>query len=135
MPELSLALSRVGDMFKFGRSTRMYILGGPAELMPEEGLTKKHMQAMKALEASPAHLLSVQCSCHPSARTSSKSSNLDLQHAPCGAVVPSCTLFFNGVEQVEPGECFGLRCISKHTVLSRPVIQGELQTFNTSFKP
>ena len=34
-------LSRVGDMFKFGRSTRMYILGGPTELMPEEGLTKK----------------------------------------------------------------------------------------------
>ena len=43
-------LSRVGDMFKFGRSTRMYILGGPTELMPEEGLTKKQMLAMKALE-------------------------------------------------------------------------------------
>lgn len=63
MPELSLALSRVGDMFKFGRSTRMYILGGPAELMPEEGLTKKHMQAMKALEASPMHLLPMLCFC------------------------------------------------------------------------
>ena len=46
-----MALSRVGDMFKFGRSTRMYILGGPTELMPEEGLTKKQMLAMKALEA------------------------------------------------------------------------------------
>ena len=45
-----LALSRVGDMFKFGRSTRMYILGGPTELMPEEGLTKKQMLTMKALE-------------------------------------------------------------------------------------
>ena len=40
-------------MFKFGRSTRMYILGGPTELMPEEGLTKKQMLTMKALEVSP----------------------------------------------------------------------------------
>lgn len=45
-----MVLTRVGDMFKFGRSTRMYILGGPTELMPEEGLTKKQMLAMKALE-------------------------------------------------------------------------------------
>lgn len=45
---------RVGDMFKFGRSTRMYILGGPADLMPKEGLTKKQMLQMKALEASSA---------------------------------------------------------------------------------
>ena len=53
-------LRRVGDMFKFGRSTRMYILGGPAELMPEEGLTKKQAQEVKALEVRPgtASLLS-----------------------------------------------------------------------------
>lgn len=44
---------RVGDMFKFGRSHRMHILGGPADLMPEEGLNKKQTQDMKALEASP----------------------------------------------------------------------------------
>lgn len=41
-------------MFRFGRSTRMYILGGPADLMPQEGLTKKQIQQMKALEASSA---------------------------------------------------------------------------------
>lgn len=49
-------------MFKFGRSTRMYILGGPADLMPEEGLTKKQAQEVKALEVS-AFLL-VECPCH-----------------------------------------------------------------------
>ena len=42
-------------MFKFGRSTRMYILGGPTELMPEEGLTKKQMLTMKALEVRHSH--------------------------------------------------------------------------------
>ena len=50
-------MSRVGDMFKFGRSTRMYILGGPTELMPEEGLTKKQMLTMKALEVRGSYML------------------------------------------------------------------------------
>ena len=49
-------------MFKFGRSTRMYILGGPADLMPEEGLTKKQAREVKALEVSPCGaFLPVEC--------------------------------------------------------------------------
>ena len=41
---------RVGDMFKFGRSTRMYILGGPDELRPEEGLTRDQRRTAALLE-------------------------------------------------------------------------------------
>ena len=62
-------LCRVGDMFKFGRSTRTYILGGPAELMPEEGLTKKQAQEVKALEVRPCgSILLAACPCHGSHR-------------------------------------------------------------------
>ena len=65
--EAGCALCRVGDMFKFGRSTRMYILGGPADLMPEEGLTKKQAQEVKALEVSPfGATLLVECPFHRS---------------------------------------------------------------------
>ncbi len=37
-------------MFKFGRSTRMYILGGPEELRPEQGLTRDQRRTAAALE-------------------------------------------------------------------------------------
>lgn len=37
-------------MFKFGRSTRMYILGGPDELRPEQGLTREQRRTAAALE-------------------------------------------------------------------------------------
>ena len=55
-------------MFKFGRSTRMYILGGPANLMPEEGLTKKQAQEVKVLEVRPCGAIPLECSCHESHR-------------------------------------------------------------------
>jgi hypothetical protein len=41
----------VGDTFRFGQSSRMYILGGPAELMPEEGLNRLQRRQLAALEA------------------------------------------------------------------------------------
>ncbi|CAL8465521.1 g5057 [Coccomyxa elongata] len=50
----SHAALRVGDMFKFGRSTRMYILGGPDELRPEQGLTREQRRTAAALEAKEA---------------------------------------------------------------------------------
>ena len=40
----------VGDILKFGQSSRMFILGGPAELMPEEGLSRPQRQHLAALE-------------------------------------------------------------------------------------
>ena len=36
----------VGDQLKFGQSTRMYILAGPAELMPEEGPSLKERKEL-----------------------------------------------------------------------------------------
>lgn len=41
----------VGDMLKFGGSSRMFIFCGPDELMPEEGLTRKQKQQLAAMEA------------------------------------------------------------------------------------
>lgn len=41
----------MGDTFKLGQSSRLYILGGPPELMPEEGLSKAQRQQMRALQA------------------------------------------------------------------------------------
>jgi hypothetical protein len=40
----------VGDIIKFGRSTRLYIFGGPTELMPEEGLTRDQRRSLAAME-------------------------------------------------------------------------------------
>lgn len=42
---------RVGDMVKFGLSTRLYLFGGPEELRPEEGLSKLQRRQLAALEA------------------------------------------------------------------------------------
>jgi hypothetical protein len=42
---------RVGDTIRFGQSSRLYVLTGPAELMPQEGLSKQQKQQLKLLEA------------------------------------------------------------------------------------
>jgi hypothetical protein len=41
----------VGDTFKFGESSRMYLLGGPEELMPAADLTPSQKRQLAALEA------------------------------------------------------------------------------------
>ncbi|KAK9810824.1 hypothetical protein WJX73_010298 [Symbiochloris irregularis] len=45
---------RVGDMLKLGQSTRVLILQGPADLMPEEGLSRMQRHTLAALEAKEA---------------------------------------------------------------------------------
>jgi hypothetical protein len=40
---------RVGDMVRFGQSSRLYVLQGPAELMPEEGPSAGERREMAAL--------------------------------------------------------------------------------------
>jgi hypothetical protein len=45
-------------MVRFGRSSRTYILGGPAELLPEEGLSRDQRRQLAALEARRRPLLS-----------------------------------------------------------------------------
>eukprot|EP00951_Prasinocladus_malaysianus_P025437 scaffold223125_cov39-Prasinocladus_malaysianus.AAC.1 len=42
---------RVGDMIKFGQSSRLYVLQGPAELMPEEGPSRRERREMAMLAA------------------------------------------------------------------------------------
>lgn len=42
---------RVGDTVRFGQSTRMYVLTGPSELMPAEGLNKQQKKQLALLEA------------------------------------------------------------------------------------
>ncbi|GAB4814362.1 hypothetical protein N2152v2_001408 [Parachlorella kessleri] len=42
---------RVGDMARFGESSRLYVLGGPAELMPEEGPSREQRRQQTALQA------------------------------------------------------------------------------------
>lgn len=46
----SHAVRRVGDVVKFGLSTRLYLFGGPEELRPAEGLTKLQKRQLAALE-------------------------------------------------------------------------------------
>eukprot|EP00879_Flechtneria_rotunda_P006998 GHRR01007347.1.p1 GENE.GHRR01007347.1~~GHRR01007347.1.p1 ORF type:complete len:746 (+),score=339.15 GHRR01007347.1:207-2444(+) len=46
---------RVGDTIRFGQSSRMYVLSGPADLMPEEGLNKQQKQQLAMLKAAQAH--------------------------------------------------------------------------------
>eukprot|EP00878_Enallax_costatus_P023914 GHUV01025478.1.p1 GENE.GHUV01025478.1~~GHUV01025478.1.p1 ORF type:complete len:446 (+),score=174.04 GHUV01025478.1:427-1764(+) len=45
---------RVGDTFGFGQSSRMYVLTGPQELMPQEGLSKQQKKQLAMLEAAQA---------------------------------------------------------------------------------
>lgn len=47
-------LRRVGDVVKFGLSTRLYLFGGPEELRPAEGLTKLQKRQLAALEVCPS---------------------------------------------------------------------------------
>lgn len=42
---------RVGDTFRFGQSSRMYVLTGPQDLMPQEGLSKQQKKQLALLEA------------------------------------------------------------------------------------
>lgn len=42
---------RVGDTFAFGQSSRMFVLTGPSELMPDEGLSKQQRKQLAMLEA------------------------------------------------------------------------------------
>ncbi|CAM6090513.1 unnamed protein product [Calypogeia fissa] len=41
----------VGDIVRFGFSSRLHVFQGPPELIPEEGLTKKERQAQRLVEA------------------------------------------------------------------------------------
>ncbi|PRW44332.1 Kanadaptin isoform B [Chlorella sorokiniana] len=45
---------RVGDQLRFGESTRLYVLGGPDELMPQEGPSKEERMKQAALKAMAA---------------------------------------------------------------------------------
>ena len=45
-----MKVRRVGDVIKFGLSTRLYLFGGPEELRPAEGLTKVQKRQLAALE-------------------------------------------------------------------------------------
>ena len=47
------ACCRVGDMIKFGQSTRDWLLCGPAELMPEEGPSKTQRLEARLLKVPP----------------------------------------------------------------------------------
>ncbi|GFR41935.1 hypothetical protein Agub_g2728, partial [Astrephomene gubernaculifera] len=42
----------VGHTVRFGASSRLYLLGGPAELLPPEGLSREQRRQLAALEAS-----------------------------------------------------------------------------------
>jgi hypothetical protein len=42
--------ARVGDTLRFGTSSRLYVVGGPEELRPEEGLTASAKAKLAALE-------------------------------------------------------------------------------------
>lgn len=42
----------VGHTLRFGTSSRLYALGGPADLMPPEGLSREQRRQLAALEAS-----------------------------------------------------------------------------------
>ncbi len=50
---------RVGDMIKFGLSTRLYLFNGPEELRPEEGLSKLQKKQLAVLEVCNPHCLSL----------------------------------------------------------------------------
>ena len=44
-------LARVGDMFRFGQSSRFYVFNGPEDLMPQEGLNRSQRRLAAKLEA------------------------------------------------------------------------------------
>jgi hypothetical protein len=55
--EGSSACCRVGDMIKFGQSTRDWLLCSPAELMPEEGPSKTQRLEARLLKVPGSRLL------------------------------------------------------------------------------
>ena len=70
------AAHRVGDMMRFGLSTRLYLFGGPEELRPEEGLSKLQRRQLAALEVTRAITRASPCA-------------VDL-NPPCPACLPAC---------------------------------------------
>ena len=46
---------RVGDLIRFGLSTRLYLFNGPEELRPAEGLSKLQKKQLAALEVLHPH--------------------------------------------------------------------------------
>ena len=44
-------------MIKLGQSSRTFILGGPQDLMPEEGLSRQQRKALAAMEARFSNLM------------------------------------------------------------------------------
>lgn len=49
MPE-PMHNNRVGDTVKFGQSSRLFLLCGPDELLPEEGLTRSQKAQLAQME-------------------------------------------------------------------------------------
>ena len=47
---------RVGDTFKLGQSSRLYVVGGPEQLMPEEGLSREQRKQLRVMQVSLASL-------------------------------------------------------------------------------
>jgi hypothetical protein len=44
------AFCRVGDTFKLGQSSRLYLLGGPEQMMPEEGLSREQRKQLRIMQ-------------------------------------------------------------------------------------
>ena len=44
---------RVGDVVKLGSSSRLFLIGGPPDLMPEEGLSRTQKRTLAAIEVRP----------------------------------------------------------------------------------
>jgi hypothetical protein len=43
------AFCSVGDQVRFGQSSRVYLFGGPQELLPEEGISRMQRQQLAAI--------------------------------------------------------------------------------------
>ena len=50
MARLGGATYRVGDTFKLGQSSRLYLLGGPEQMMPEEGLSREQRKQLRIMQ-------------------------------------------------------------------------------------
>eukprot|EP00959_Pyramimonas_sp_CCMP1952_P282844 5912508-Pyramimonas_sp.AAC.1 len=66
----------VGDMLKFGQSTRMYILAGPGDLMPAEGPSREERKKVAMAKARAAQAVR----CYP---TTPMQPNPSLLTPPC----------------------------------------------------
>jgi len=45
---------RVGDTFRLGQSTRLYVVGGPEQMMPEEGLSREQRKQLRVMQVTCA---------------------------------------------------------------------------------